>query len=1159
MALNVGELVAYLRLDDTEFQNTLSKSGTGLQNLGQSASRLLQPLATGFAATTTAGAGVAAMLLRQGVAYNTLQQQSRAALKSITGSAEDANKQMDKLDEFARTSPFSKATFITAQQQMLGFGIEAEKVIPYLDSIQDATAAIGGSNQEIGDLAFIMAQISAAGKITGQDLLQFGQRGVNAAKLIGDQMGKTENEIRESITKGTLDADDALDMLAKGMSETYEGAAEGVKDTWVGAVDRISAASRDLGAVLASPFVDPNGGGMALDWANGLADLLRAVEAQAKPFIETLLPKMVPVGEKITATLEKATEAVNAMDPGQVTEFLASMSDYVTPIAAVGAGLFAMGTNVGILARMGLTLNPFVAALVAVVTTSEDARNASLDLVAALQPLGDEFGELLQAGGDLANTVLSALVEILGALADGADSAGGPVDILALGLEGLTSAVRFVNDIVEPLAGWLVDLAGAAEGATGPVVGITLAMLAMRNVNVGGAVTALTTSLSNAKGTWQASQGTLQALGREAGTLNTAFLTARTGAQRLGGAMKGLAVANAPMLAITALAGVIGFFMQQSAEAKSNADALADSFDDLTGAATAETDMLLLEQLNEHLTKGDWDELNKIGISYTEVVDAIKAGGPELQALNDKLTELGFSAGPEAQEAIGQLERSLQNSSGAYDTAREKVKLTQDQQAEMNAEMERAASQATATSDALGTFESALEVISDEASTADDKLQALHDIMDVISGKAVSAADGAFAYADSVRDAADAVEELELSQGDLDSILTDGGALNTQSEAAGLLRDEFKGLTDDATAWATTLAETGDVEGVRAVYDGLAGDIDALAESANLSDDQVKALKDSLGILPPEVMTDITLNGADASAESLEGIKQQITDMPDEVMTYINGDTTDIETKVNEADLRLAYVASLSADPNIGADDSENLSIVGAAVARLNEIDGMKPTPELKAEKSGLERVVAQSKLDLDSIPDKTAEVIAETFGFSSVQALKAEINRVQSKTVTVRTNFVETTTRKTATPGPSGLHFTGVPQADGGVMEFFANGGTRENHVAQIAPAGAWRVWAEEETGGEGYVPLHPSKRGRSLAVMHEIASRFGHVMVPVGAQQYANGAVNAPAVPTRTSPSLQLPSINVNGFGNAEVAQMIANRVEDAAGRMAVDLPGG
>jgi len=55
-----------------------------------------------------------------------------------------------------------------------------------------------------------------------------------------------------------------------------------------------------------------------------------------------------------------------------------------------------------------------------------------------------------------------------------------------------------------------------------------------------------------------------------------------------------------------------------------------------------------------------------------------------------------------------------------------------------------------------------------------------------------------------------------------------------------------------------------------------------------------------------------------------------------------------------------------------------------------------------------------------------------------------------------------------------------------------FADGGV-ENHVAQIARGGAMRLWAEPETGGEAYIPLAPSKRGRSTAILADVASRFG------------------------------------------------------------------
>ena len=74
---------------------------------------------------------------------------------------------------------------------------------------------------------------------------------------------------------------------------------------------------------------------------------------------------------------------------------------------------------------------------------------------------------------------------------------------------------------------------------------------------------------------------------------------------------------------------------------------------------------------------------------------------------------------------------------------------------------------------------------------------------------------------------------------------------------------------------------------------------------------------------------------------------------------------------------------------------------------------------------------------------------------------------------------------------------------ADGGI-DSFARGGfsDQEQHHAQIArPQADVRVWAEPETGGEAYIPLSPAKRGRSQAILSEVARRFG------GTVNYAEG----------------------------------------------------
>jgi len=87
---------------------------------------------------------------------------------------------------------------------------------------------------------------------------------------------------------------------------------------------------------------------------------------------------------------------------------------------------------------------------------------------------------------------------------------------------------------------------------------------------------------------------------------------------------------------------------------------------------------------------------------------------------------------------------------------------------------------------------------------------------------------------------------------------------------------------------------------------------------------------------------------------------------------------------------------------------------------------------------------------------------------------------------------------------------------ANGNIFQAFANGG--ENHVAQIAPAGSMRLWAEPETGGEGYIPLAIGKRRRSESLMAQIAGMFGgmymspKMMHAMGFERFANGAFKGP-----------------------------------------------
>ncbi|WP_461712373.1 hypothetical protein [Streptomyces sp. DSM 41013] len=146
----------------------------------------------------------------------------------------------------------------------------------------------------------------------------------------------------------------------------------------------------------------------------------------------------------------------------------------------------------------------------------------------------------------------------------------------------------------------------------------------------------------------------------------------------------------------------------------------------------------------------------------------------------------------------------------------------------------------------------------------------------------------------------------------------------------------------------------------------------------------------------------------------------------------------------------------------------------------------------------------------IEDVPGSKDVIITIPTGtpIGAVNAIQGAINGMQGKNIGIgiyKTEYLNTV-RVGAIDGKS---YPGVtPQARGSVLDFYADGGMRENHVAQIAPAGSWRVWAEDESGGESYIPLSPTKRPRSRKIAEETVRRLGGD--PAAIQWNANGSLS-------------------------------------------------
>lgn len=119
----------------------------------------------------------------------------------LGGNQKRLNEIMGQIKEYALASPLNTKDMVGAVQMMTSFGIEAEKSIDYLKAIGDISM---GDTGKFNSLALAFSQMSSAGKLMGQDLMQMVNAGFNPLEEIARKTGKSIGELKEEMSKGAI-------------------------------------------------------------------------------------------------------------------------------------------------------------------------------------------------------------------------------------------------------------------------------------------------------------------------------------------------------------------------------------------------------------------------------------------------------------------------------------------------------------------------------------------------------------------------------------------------------------------------------------------------------------------------------------------------------------------------------------------------------------------------------------------------------------------------------------------------------------------------------------------------------------------------------------------------------------------------------------------
>lgn len=197
-----------------KFDTRVDSSGfkSGIEKLGSIAKAGLKVTAAAIGAVS--GAFGAAVL--SGVKYNSQMEQYITSFGTMLGSAEEATKLVNNLKEMGAKTPFETSDLAKASQTLLAFGTSAKDLLPTLQMLGDVSQ---GNKERFDSLTLAFAQVGSAGKLSGQDLLQFVNAGFNPLNEISKMTGESMAELKERMSAGGVSAEEVAEAFKHATSE----------------------------------------------------------------------------------------------------------------------------------------------------------------------------------------------------------------------------------------------------------------------------------------------------------------------------------------------------------------------------------------------------------------------------------------------------------------------------------------------------------------------------------------------------------------------------------------------------------------------------------------------------------------------------------------------------------------------------------------------------------------------------------------------------------------------------------------------------------------------------------------------------------------------------------------------------------------------------
>ena len=286
MAETLKDLKVKIKLDNREFNNGVQGVQKECSSLTATVKKVGTAIAGAFVVKKVVEFGTA--IAKVGVEYNALQEQSKVTWTTLLGSQEEAISQLERIEKFAASTPFSKMGVDQMAKYLHNAGYEGDEVFKTLSKIGDMGSAFGLQEDSLVELTRQFSQVQQAGYAYTEDLNILADRGIPIYKAIAEEVGVTVAEVKKMASEGKLTTEiynKAIDSMAK----TTEGAMDAQSKTFNGMISTLEDNLTSLAGLLTEKLF------------NALSSVLSVI----LPLVESFT-----VAYKETGSLKEAFKAI---------------------------------------------------------------------------------------------------------------------------------------------------------------------------------------------------------------------------------------------------------------------------------------------------------------------------------------------------------------------------------------------------------------------------------------------------------------------------------------------------------------------------------------------------------------------------------------------------------------------------------------------------------------------------------------------------------------------------------------------------------------------------------------------------------------------------------------------------------------------------------